>query len=195
MYNYIKEANKWLIYMKYKLLLRDVKEINERQETEIVGAFIDNMNNKLILPIIMENEEITKIPPYYECELSMKTNNDFCIIISKSFYNRFFKQRPDYFKCSVLHELGHFVNQDLINGYGKKEAEERRYNDVINGVPTQEEINADLYALKYVDKTLYLNSLSYLKKYLKSIPAMPIEEKELALKEVQIRFDYLSANR
>ena len=177
------------------LNIRNIKEINERQETEIVGGFFDALNGKLIIPIIMENEEVTKIPPYYECGLSMKTKNVFCIIISKSFYNRFFKQRPDYFKCSVLHELGHFVNQDLINGYGNKEAEERRYNDIINGVPTKEEINADLYALKYVDKTMYLNSLAYLKKYLKSIPTTSIEEKELALKEVQIRFDFLSANK
>lgn len=167
----------------YYITFNQNLDLNKRIQP--VAGIISKVNNQPILFIVMENENITRVLPELECGLTLTKNGCF-VQITKRYFDEWAIAKPLLFECAMMHELGHYLHNDLQHGYGSAIQQNRHHEDIINNRVTIEEFEADKFALTQTSKSTYMNSLDYLSKYLAKRPSIP-EEAAIAQKEIQIR--------
>ena len=166
-------------------------KIKPNIEIQVVAVICENRSGKAVLPIVMINENITRVLPELECGLTQnRTVGLYYVAITKRFYDEYALAKPLFFECSMMHELGHYIHKDLQNGYGNEINQRRHFNDVLNNRVTKEEFEADKFAVLETSKSRVINDLNYLAQYLKKRPSSP-EEAMIVQKEIQIRIKAL----
>ena len=162
-------------------------KIDMKLDFQVVAVIFYNKTGKMILPIAMLNEQVTRVIPELECGLTMKRNPEmFYVQITKRYYDECALAKPNFFESSMMHELGHYLHGDLKRGYGEELGQRRHLNDVIHNRVTTEEFEADKFAVSETSKSTVLNGLQFLSQYLLKRPANK-EEMEIAQKEITIR--------
>lgn len=175
----------WIMLKNYIIEFNPNIDLNI--EIQAVAVIRDKKTGWPLLPVVMTNENITRVLPELECGLTMdKTIGKFYVSITKRFYDEYALAKPLFFECSMMHELGHYLHKDLQNGYGNEINQKRHLNDILNNRVTKEEFEADIFALSETSKSMVINDLNYLAQYLRKRPSLP-EEALIAQKEIQIR--------
>lgn len=174
-------------------VLKVFKDFEPKAKQNRYAAIFNIQKQELSLLIIFESNLFEK-KNYHIMSGSAKqkgTNNHFCLVTMDEVYLDFFTRMPEIIEPILMHELGHFLNDDTDPNKRKKTSQqiyqERIMLNLLGQVP-REELNADRFAAKEVGIDKVIKALRLLKKEREKDAE---QGTELAIKEFENRIKAL----
>ena len=169
--------DKFVFMVDYK----NLKEIDKINQELIEVAKIRNMTQKKdVMWVLYEKKKIYKTNHIMYTNI---INNKWVAIIRKEAIELLIKN-PKTFSFDAFHELGHFVNGDYntLKKDSSTSLSEERKKMILEGKVMQNELDADLFAVKQVGKNIAVRCLDYSIKRRKKL-----DNSQAAIKELELR--------
>ena len=177
---------------RYNLLYNDAYKDYHGAEIVEIGKVMDAILEKPVMYIYYERD-LYRTRGYHMCiEEYQREDGDYPVAMTDDLHRPCLFEHPEIFLCLMLHELGHFVNDDLNNLNSKRTHEEnvnQRLQAILAGKIQAEEREADAFAAQCVGKNTFMRAMDYMIKMRKKRgdngAALAIREKKKKKKAVQ----------
>lgn len=140
---------------------------------------------------------IGEVDDYYNAGLGLSHNEiPVVVMMPETFYG--IKRGDKSSRVTLLHELGHYINNDHITYNNPEEYNSIRENSVNEGNVVEQELMADDFAVKYLGKEYVAEGLEgIISTVEESIDTEPDfdPENDISLKELRLRINRLTNDK
>ena len=152
------------------------------------GKVIDIMGRQVI-SAIYDPKAFDKYG--FHLSICVEPNLLFCPVFFDDLYLKYFEEDPLYFAVTIMHELGHYVNEDYVEMDGTT-GKKNRIKGLKNGAVDQAELNADRFAADNLGVGLVLKKLKKMKDHRRERGDIGAP---IAIREIELRIQALEDYR
>ena len=148
---------------KYVLLFNDAYTDYDGVEPVEIGKIVDTTTQKDVLYIYYNKNNYAENGYHVNIDVYEDENGEYPVANVDDMHRPCMFNDPDVFLSIMLHEYGHYINGDLNQtGLTNQQIQEDRLRCIQMGRVYEMERRADLFAVRYVGKPVFIRSMDYM---------------------------------